>query len=226
MFADSLKNTAMNPVHEHVLAAAQLFRSAAWQFSYPDVERAVLFTSKDSLDSHRALFDAVAKGRSFMVEECDALEDALVGYPPEKRAIDLRQEYTRLFITPPIRISLIGASWVKEKTLIARKKGEAYAVGQYYRSLGLVNQKPVRDPSDHLVSELDFTSYVVFAEAEAWRENDAESALEWRDLKEEFLSNHLAEFATKVSLEIQRETTSPFLLFSARMLNGLIGLSI
>lgn len=226
MYTDSFKNTAMNPLHEHVYAAARLFRSAAWQFSYPDVENAKVFTSKEYLDSHRVLFDAVAKGRSFMVEECDTLESSLVGYPPEVRMTDFRREYTRLFITPPIRIPLVGSSWVKDKTPIARKKGEAYAVGQYYRSLGLVNQKTVRDPSDHLVSELDFISYVVFAEAEAWRGNDAVSALEWRDLKEEFLSNHLGEFAKKVSAEIQRETKNPFLLFSSHMLNGLIGLSI
>jgi len=225
MTADDVKKAKIeNPLCERVSAAARLFQLASWQFSYLDIKHAELFTSEESLESYRALCGAASQGRPFMADECKTLESALVGYPLEERIVDLRQEYTRLFIAPPILIPLVGSKWVKNKTLIAQKKGEAFAVGQYYRDLGLVNQSSVRDPDDHLISELDFISYVACAEAGAWCENDAASALEWRDLKEEFLDNHLNEFACNISRAIQHETNNPFIIFAARLLSGLVDL--
>ncbi len=215
---DSKKIRLENPLYERVSAVARLFQLMSWQFSYLDIKHAELFTSEEAVESYRVLCDAASQGRPFMADECSILKNVLIGYLPEKRVADLRQEYTRLFIAPPILIPLAGSKWVKNKTLIAQKKGESFAVGQYYRDLGLVNQETVRDTYDQLTSELDFVSYVAYAEASAWRENDAASALEWRDLKEEFIDNHLAEFAHNVSYAIQNETDNAFMMFAAHML--------
>lgn len=215
-----------NPLVDRLSAAAQLFQLAAWQFSYLDKDSARILTSDENVEDCRHLLDAVCKGRQFLVAEWNSLREALEGYPAEKRVTDLRQEYTRLFIAPPILISLNGSAWVKEKTLISRKKGEAFAVSQYYKELGLVNQRGVRDPYDHLVSELDFVSYVIAAETEAWSNNDSDSACGWRDTREDFLGNHLAEFAANVSLKIRRETQNPFIRFSAQLLAGLVELPL
>jgi TorA maturation chaperone TorD len=215
-----------NPLVDRLSAAVQLFRLTAWQFSYLDAESARILTSDESVEDYRLLIDAASKGKPFLVDECGALREALARYPAEKRSSDLRQEYTRLFNAHPILISLNGSAWVKERTLVSRKKGEAFAVGQYYKELGLVNQDCVRDSYDHLVSELDFVSYVTSAEAEAWGDDNADSACGWRDLREDFVGNHMAEFAESVSLKIQRETENPFILFSAQLLAGLVKLPL
>lgn len=215
-----------NPLFGRVSAATRLFQLTAWEFSYLDIENATSFTSDDTLAYVRSLLDAVSGGRPLLVRECDALAASLVDYPPDRRVAELRQEYTRLFITPPIRISLNGAAWVKDRTLISRKKGEAFAVSQYYRDQGLVSQASAHARPDSLVSELDFVSYVTAAEAEAWQVNDSASACAWRDLRSEFLSKHLDEFARGVSAAIERESENPFFLFWARMLVVLVELPV
>jgi len=217
---------AANPLFGRVSAAARLFGLAAWEFSYLDIEDARNFTSDDTLAYVRSLLDAVSGGRPLLVRECDALAAALADYPPDRRVAELRQEHTRLFITPPIRISLNGAAWVKDRTLMSRKKGEAFAVIQYYRDQGLVSQSSAHVRPDSLVSELDFVSYVTAAEAEAWQVNDSASACAWRDLRGEFLSKHLDELARGVSAALERETENPFFLFWARMLVVLVELPV
>lgn len=215
-----------NPLYRRILSSAELFRLTAWSFSYPNIDQAKIMTSKEFLEVRKNLLKTAVKEKDLLTDEAAVLERLCFEESPEKRAIDLRREHTRLFDAPPVLIPLCGGAWVKEKTLISRKKGEAFAVGQYYKELGLGNQETVKDPYDHLISELDFVSYVTLAEAEAWKEDDSTSAREWRMLREEFLESHLEEFAEKVSLEIQGETKSSFMRFSAQMLITLVHLPV
>lgn len=226
MLGEKEKRERINPLYERIFSAAELFRLTAWQFSYPAIDQAIVLTSREFLEAEESFLKAAAKEKNFLTTEFSVLKKLCVGEGSKKRALEFRQEHTRLFDAPPILIPLCGGAWVREKTLISQKKGESFAVGQYYKELGLGNKEKVGDPYDHLISELDFISYVTLAEAKAWKENDSTSAKEWRVLREEFFENHFEDFAEQVSLEIQRETKNPFIRLSAQILITLTRLPI
>lgn len=206
-----------NPISQRVAALSYLLGSLAWLFSYPDKEQASVVTSSEFLiQCKRVLHEAELKEVAF--EELFSRCEFESQFEESQRARIVRIEYTRLFITPPRLIRMEGSYWVQNRTLLSRKKGEKFAVGQVYGQLGLTSRSGSSDPSDHIVSELDFASYVAAAEARAWEGGDAVNAREWKCVRDDFVRDHLGELALGVASEVQRLSKNVFMLFYADLL--------
>lgn len=209
------------PLARQAAARSSVFETLAWLFSYPSREQARESTSEGFLArmartlEDAALGDTVARPL-FVVCEKEALQ------AEEQRVDRLRIEYTRLFVTPPRLVRMEGSHWVKRRTPLSRSKGEGFAVAQAYRELGLARKPEAKDPADHIVSELDYVSYVAAAEARAWEGGDAASAHEWRQLAESFLACHVSELATGVSSEVLRLSNNPFMRLYAGLLHDAV----
>lgn len=211
-----------NPLAAKTAALSDLFRMLAWQFAYPSEQQARACTSLEYLDACRELVrEAGIEGAS--LEGSFARFETAARLEADRRASLLRVEHTRLFITPPPLVRRDGAWWVKRnRTLASKKMGERCAVEQMYREQGLANRPGATDPPDHLVSELDFASFVASKEAGSWEEDDAAGARAWRQLREDFLKHHVEELALGVASEVVRASDNPFLRCYAALLQAVV----
>lgn len=214
--------TTLPPHHSIALkveALSSLFRILALLFTYPSKEQVLLFASREFLDGcqevlHKASIASDLFAESYTRLKKDANKEG-------QTACDtFRAEYTRLFIAHPLRISLKGSAWIKKRGALSQQKGEAYSVGYEYRQLGLKHKKEVRDSFDHLVSELDYMSYLADAEAKAWDKGDVASACEWRELGNSFMEQHLFVFALGVSSNIQGLSQNRLMILVAALLEA------
>lgn len=208
-------------ISSRIAATSSLFCTLAWLFSYPSRNQVEDFASVEFLNEVRDLLQAASIDEAMMDESFARLHHEIQNCSRSDIA-DFRAEYTRLFISPPPPISLLGSRWVKNRSDLSRTKGERYAVREEYRALGLKLRDSVKDPSDHLVSELDYLCYVADAEARAWSENDVASAREWRTVGTTFMTTHLSDLALGVTREINRLSNNALMLFYAHLLETVI----
>ncbi len=208
----------VHPISLKVSSLASLFSILAFFFAYPSKEQIESLSPEQLIDECKKLI--LASNSSFQGTFTKLKKDMLQN---DRRGNSFfRAEYTRLFITPPTQISLKGSSWVKTRTQLSRAKGEAYAVSQIYRDIGLRNKAGTKDPYDHLVSELDYMSYVANAEVMAWNGGDAGSAYEWRKLGDVFMRQHFAELALGVSSQIECLSNNALMRLCGLMLGAVV----
>lgn len=200
-----------------VAACVSLFRLLAWVFSYPSKTEAEEIVSKEFFDLCTQLIDEAGLEQMMLSDASRVFADSF----DKKTSLnikDYRIEFTRLFISPPPRISLEGYTWIKNRSDVSKRHGEKFAVSQDYRQLGLKMKADAKDPYDHLTSELDYMSYVANAEAQAWDAGDIASAREWRALGRSFMQDHLVDMAKGVSAETMRLSENVVIRFCAALL--------
>lgn len=201
---------------------AQVVQFLAGGFSYPSKAESLHYASQEHFRAIESFLTSEPRLSSLTKNDLKRLEPFFEEGSNEKRAVHLRQEYTSLFLTPPLVADPHGARWVLAKSPIARKRGEAFAVSQYYFELGLCNKKGVSERADFIVSELDYTSYVLGFEAKALEQGDPKAAQDWRALRNEFMDNHLREFALNFSRCVGEETKSPYFVFLSSLLQTVV----
>ena len=200
-------------ISSRIAATSTLFCLLAWLFSYPSKEQVEAISSPEFFKEVRSLIKTAALPFS-----------SLEGFFPldSPSVSNFRAEYTRLYISPPPSICLLGSRWVKKRTELSKARGEQLAVKEEYRKLGLKLRADVTEPADHLVSELDYMCYVTEAEADAWKGDDIASAREWRAIGSTFLADHLADVALGAASQIKRLSTNSLMLFNAALLELMI----
>lgn len=164
-------------------------------------------TSSDPLDSDTAAVFAV-------LSECwrqptTALvatvnEGALRGILPEGGDVhldDLRREYTRLLLGPgpdqiPPYESVYRDRDAKEEELGSVRGASTEAVLKWYRSYGVTTAAEEPELPDHIAIELEFAAYLA-------DDGDVEAC-------EQFLDEHLRQWAGEFLSAIREQTRSPF----------------
>lgn len=215
--------TTPHPFARRAHARAKLTTTLAQLFGYPSFEQAKALVQTTFLEECRI---TARKARVHLDEQLAASEllaDGRIvgigrscqGGQDQRDAQTLRIECTRLFWTYPRPVHLEGRYWVAQ-----RGRGESHAVAECYRALGLRNKPGVTAPADSLASELDYVSYVLRAEAAAWDGEDSASALEWHNLYEDFIANHLGPQALGVAAALETNTNNPHLRFYSLLLHA------
>lgn len=198
-------------------AIAVLFRILSHAFSYPSIEQATWRTSLAFFRRTQELLSVACSGSSPLEWDMDALDaDA------EDRAHALRVEHTRLFVVSPRVVPLVGTRWVTQPASLAERQSERARVQRIYNQLGLCNRAGVTEPADHIVSELDYASYVTAAESQAWQGEDAASASEWKLLRDVFINRHLYDLALGVAEGIAQHSQNPHLCAHAQLLTAVV----
>ena len=202
-------------------ALSTLACTLGWLFSYPTREVAEEATSLQFVARCYALIEEASPGASSRLGDGFGRCASAAGDAPA-RAAGLRREHTRLFLVPFRPVSLEGSKWVRDRTLLARKKGERFAVEQEYRSMGVARKPGSSAPCDHLSCELDYVSLLAAAEARALEDGAMSLARELKQERERFMRDHLDDLALGVSSRVQQLSANPFLAFHARLLGAFI----
>lgn len=222
---ESKNNSATGPSVFVIRAQmhAELCLTLADLFGYPSASHAESLASLPFLQQcreraalARLRFDALLESHGMLRDGYEIVVDATTAMP-QSPGHALRAECTRLFWTYPRLVKTLGRRWVARGV---SSQGEHARVLDRYRELGLRNKPTVKAPADDLASELDYTSYVLFAEAEAWRGNDSESALDWNELFVSFVETHLGPMGLGVSQAIIAETKLDTMKFYALLLQA------
>jgi len=108
----------------------------------------------------------------------------------------LNLEYTRLFIGPghlpcPPYESVYRADVpAQERGLLMGRA--TVEVRRKYSQAGLGVASDHKDLPDHVATELEFMYFLCQKEVEAWEKSNPEQALEWSEMQQEFLKEHLS----------------------------------
>lgn len=217
------------------LMRAAFYELLAKSFLYPAKSLAEAVVSGDYADAAKEIClelepKAAPEGEGMpegvFEKESNSLSDLLDGLgiyrgrDPEELLHELRIEHTRLFIgTRRPVVSPYGGVWE------ARKNGaepllflsnEALAVEQIMRAVGIGSPQGIKEPLDHIGSELEFLQYLclVLAGVEPAHEKAEISEVGYR----EFVSKHVRNWNRDFANAVIANSESPFFQAAARLL--------
>ncbi len=126
----------------------------------------------------------------------EAIADQLMKESGKYSIIELKVEYTRLFIGPfKTLASPYSSLYFGEKTLM----GDATVrVKEFYGEAGLEFDKSVNETPDHAVIETEFLYYLINNEIEALQNNNYDLAKDLNAKQSEFLKTHYLPWIPKM----------------------------
>lgn len=140
-------------------------------------------------------------------EQIDSINDSLAclkGNPRNKVKLlsEMRKEYTRLFSHPenPVidiyeTLFLADIKPENEEKPALFISPAALDAERCYKKAGLILSKEVREPADHMATEMEFMAYLHMQKAKALHENNTEKRSEIEGVIEEFTDIHLKKWA-------------------------------
>jgi len=134
---------------------------------------------------------------------------------------DLAIEFTRLFLGPASPIAVPFASFylseskrlMTEETIDIRKK---------YLEVGMAAKYLHSVPDDHISTELEFLAYVAQETMILYEKGDRQEASQKYEIMNDFLRNHLAQWAPIFAGQIIDNTNEDFFKGAALVLRGVI----
>lgn len=122
---------------------------------------------------------------------------------------ELRIEYARLFMGPFELIAPpYGSVYLDEG---GRVMGDStMEIIDIYQKEDLARSDDFKDLPDHIVVELEFISYLIYKEREAMEKSDPNTAKEYADKQEDFLSNFIRPWVPQFCKKIKEGTGNRF----------------
>ena len=166
---------------------------------YPDRER--LATLGDRVWAEDLQAAVTAHPRSDLCREIDS--EALA--PPETEGENLQIEYTRLFDVggpggPPC--PLYGGTYGGDRTKTMEE------VVRFYRHFGLRPDQGMREPPDHLATELEFLHFLTYRETQALLSGDDPVSL--RRAEKDFIERHPGRWVPKLLARLDQQDPHRF----------------
>lgn len=122
---------------------------------------------------------------------------------------ELSLEFAGLFIGPgKIPIPPYESFYTSEKRLLMQEA--TIAVRKKYLKAGLVMKNLYSSPEDHIASEFEFMYFLCQKEAEARGKSNGEQALEWLEMQQEFLKEHLSAWIPAFCKDLEQAAESDF----------------
>lgn len=133
---------------------------------------------------------------------------------------ELAAEYGRLFILP--------GSGLHPYESVQRGEGRLWGeltaeVQRLYREAGFELDPEAGQVPDHLAVELEFVAHLAAQEAEKWAAGSEEGAHALRERQRVFVNKHLGEWSIDFARSLRDETTHPYFVFLADMLETVVG---
>ncbi len=180
---------------------AQLYRFLAGSFRDPSADGVRLLqegtmfgeigAAIEWLGADRAVFDGA-------LGMLDDLAGQLVDQDPATALRDLKVEYARLFIGPPRPLvhpfGSVHLNQSEGSTKLVGVGRSVRSVESIYADAGVQVVAELREPPDHVSTELEFLYFLCEKEASAWGEGDNEAARQWRSRQRQFVDEHLKEW--------------------------------
>lgn len=168
---------------ESLAARADLSRLLAACYYQPGPE----FTEEGLFDS---LQGAAARLDAGLAAQARRLGEAFGAADPQELLVD----YTRLFLGPieaPARP--YGSVWLEARQGLMQDSTRA--VQELYAEGGFEMDEAFRDLPDHIAAELEFMYLLLFRQAEAQRNGDAQALVRFAGLQRRLLDEHLGRWA-------------------------------
>lgn len=125
--------------------------------------------------------------------------------PGKELLNELSEEYAALFIVPG---GIKPYESVRLKGLLCQEP--AWEVEEFYKKCGLIVREDSTLLPDHLGMELLFIGYLAGKEAEAWDNNDDETAAKWLDYENDFFETHINRWVLDFLRDMERLSFHPF----------------
>lgn len=188
---------------------AALFRLVAEAFRDPTPELAADFASG-------ALARRAAESVSWLGPDRRVLDEAIsvLAGGGDGDLLALKVEYARLFIGPPrpavtpYASPRLGAPSDLGGPLLGAGP-QAREIEAVFAELGLRVAPELREPPDHIATELELLYFLCVREAEAWRTGDDEAARNWRRRQREVVDAHVKTWALDFFDEVSATTAEP-----------------
>lgn len=192
-----------------------VFRHLADAFRDPTIELVAEYTNGTLADSVTAAVAWLGVDRRVFDDPIASLGEAGVADAPREGILRaLKVEYARLFIGPPRPLVSPFAS--TRLTPASDFGGPLLGVGKEPRSVeatyeeaGVRVAAELREPPDHIATELEFLYFLARRESDSWRAGDDEAARDWRRRQSDFVDAHLKTWALDVFDEVAAATTEP-----------------
>jgi len=205
---------------------ASAYALVAWAFlENPDpqfVQRMLAWRDDPSATSPENRGGAAEAFRAGLLQMRGSLE-ARAGFSPEKIALELSVQRTRLFRgvapgygpPPPYEALYRGGDPMSEAALMLELR-------DFYREAAVWMAPGIVDRPDYLGLELDLMRVLCEEESRAWNSGDAAGAERARRIQKSFLSRHLLPWAPQFCETLLREPGVPFYHALAIILSGLL----
>jgi TorA maturation chaperone TorD len=174
--------------------AAKLYRFLShWLLNEPTVEELQDYVTGEISDSFEDM-------------NCDLL-DGLTSYTPEEQAEMLAVDYCKLFIGPGTHLSPHESVVLGDGQFM----GEcAKTVLDMYSDAGFVLNPEERSMPDHIGVELAFVATLLENEVDCLEHEDEFSADKYREIRVDFLTNHVAKVIPVLTDYVIKHARYPF----------------
>ncbi len=187
-----------NSEPEHGLARENLCRLLAACYYEPGPEFA-----------EEGLFESMAIAAAKVNEDLAAPVRRLGAAFAAEDLETLLVDYTRLFLGPVHILAKPYASvWLEQKQELMQES--TMALLELYAEGGFDMSEDFRELPDHVAAELEFLYLLIFKENQARRDADGQALAVLADLRQRFLSQHLAKWIAAFSTAVEAGAQTAF----------------
>ena len=187
---------------EHALAASDMYQILSISFRFPTEQLAIGILDGSLAED----VCAIMRESDFADNKIQSVIDTLLARDSqsgdkEELLTEMRREYTRLFTHPkqplvPIYKTLFLYQPENETTKPSLFiSPSALDAERCYKKAGLIMSAELREPADHIATEMEFMMYLYGQKAKAIQENDTEQTIRRENEIIEFQDIHLKKWA-------------------------------
>lgn len=187
------------------------YRLLAACFYYPKKE---VFIQENLFKN---LTESFKKICPFAVKFSEDMEKAISHYSDE----DLLVDYSKLFVGPSALIAPPYGSVYLDGARQVMGDSTMKVIGMY-REAGLSISDDFKELPDHIAVELEFMSYLIFKEIEAFKMSDLDTALKFSEKQNLFLNKYLGKWVFLFCNKIKEGTDNKFYIALADCVSAFI----
>lgn len=217
MTDDDAAAQAFGKLAEIAAGRARLYRFLTESFRDPSIDGVRSIQEGALTDEIRAAVGWLGADRVVFdgsLGMFEALSEQLAGRDPSTILGDLKVEYARLFIGPPRPLvhpyGSMHADQAEGSTRLLNVGRSVRSVESVYADAGVQVAAELREPPDHISTELEFLYFLCQREAAAWGDDDNEAARQWRGRQRRFVDEHLKEWAARFFDAVAENTVSDY----------------
>jgi len=154
-----------------------------------------------------------------LAEQAGRLAKAFEGEDPQELLVD----YTRLFLGPieaPARP--YGSVWLDDRQILMQESTQG--VIALYEEGGFEIDEDFRDLPDHVAAELEFMYLLLFRQAEALRNDDAQARQRFAGLQRRLLDEHLGRWVAPFAAATGAAAQTAFYRELAGLTDAFVGM--
>lgn len=182
----------------------------------PNKDLVFLFTSNGFLSSFPYI-----KDKEEIRDGVDLVNQSISGIKDDSEIMNLKTDYTQLFIGPE---KLPSPPWESvyrgEKRLVFGE--HTIQVRRAYQSYGFTPERLNQDPDDHIGYELDFMYRLNEKIINKIKQGDIPSIKKLLISQKDFLADHLSKWTYDFTADVEKNARSDFFRGFAKVLSGFI----